>query len=191
MSLAKTLRDCAPVSRGPAARSARPSAPTPSASIIASVSAAADAPRPAALGLVVTNLESVADGTRDRQAGNGHRVASTRIPCLLGVEKPASVGSADRLSGGSRADPHDVGGQPALGCASHSRGVAQAWLHDLSNNRREIHGPPTRPTLADVAHLLGEPRTAVSRGRLLRRPELEPDRIVAKTNRRLSKPPDH
>jgi hypothetical protein len=84
------------------------------------------------VGLDVAGLGRMEGGRRDRQAGNGHRVASARIPPLLGVEEPTSDGSADRLSGGSHADPHDVGGQSALGCASHSRGVAQAWLHDRS-----------------------------------------------------------
>jgi hypothetical protein len=44
----------------------------------------------------------MAGGARDRQAGDGHRLASPRLPTILDVEEPPPQGSTDR-SGGVRA----------------------------------------------------------------------------------------
>jgi hypothetical protein len=81
-----------PLARGPVVRNPRPPAPTPCARTIAVRSAAADAPRPSAVGLVVTGLGSVAHGARVRQTGNGRRVASARLPSLLAWKSRHKIG---------------------------------------------------------------------------------------------------
>jgi hypothetical protein len=73
---------------GPAGRDPRPPAPTPCARTIACASAAADARRPAALGLVVTRLGPVADSARTRQTRNRHRVASARFRLFWSWKSP-------------------------------------------------------------------------------------------------------
>ena len=61
------------------------------------------------------------------------------------MEEPPQDGSANGRSRRPRAHSHDGGDESAVGRSSDSRGIAEAWLHDGTNNRREIHGPPPPP----------------------------------------------
>jgi hypothetical protein len=45
---------------------------------------------PMPLGLAVAGLGELAHGARHRSTGDGHRVASPRLPPVLGVEKSAT-----------------------------------------------------------------------------------------------------
>src|SRR5713226_9455445 len=55
-------------------------------------------------------------------------VASGRLSSLLALEiEPAGRAPANR-DGIARADPADERGEPALGCATHPRRTAQAWV---------------------------------------------------------------
>jgi hypothetical protein len=48
--------------------------------------------RPMPLGLVVAGLGELAHGARHRSTGDRHRVASPRLPLVLGVEQSATHG---------------------------------------------------------------------------------------------------
>ena len=55
-------------------------------------------------------------------------------------------GAADR-NGTAGVDPADEHGESALGCATHSRRTAQAWVQCRSINRREWDGPAVLPVV--------------------------------------------
>jgi hypothetical protein len=65
---------------------------------------------------------------------------------------------------------HTMSAANPLWGAPRLHGSCSSWASQSLNHRREIYGPSTWPTLADVAHLLDEPRAAADRGRRLRRP---------------------
>src|SRR6266851_3575095 len=70
------------------------------------------------LGMAVTSVARLASGTRHRQAGNGHRLASPRLPTVLDLEEPSPRGSTDRPGRCEDADSHHVRSESTLGCAA-------------------------------------------------------------------------
>ena len=56
------------------------------------------------MGLALTTLEWLAIGSEDRQAGNGDRLASTRISAVLELEESSSTGSTFPIGRSNR--PH-------------------------------------------------------------------------------------
>jgi hypothetical protein len=57
----------------------------------------------------------MANGYRDREARDRHRLAPTGLPAVVGVEEPAPLGATDGARRRPHADSHDVAGEPALG----------------------------------------------------------------------------
>src|SRR5262245_11798324 len=74
--------------------------------------------RPVLVGGPLSRLEQLAQGARDRQARNGHRVAPKRIPVLLELEEPTPHWSTWYPEKDPRVDP-----RCALGSAETARGI--------------------------------------------------------------------
>ena len=63
--------------------------------------------RPTFMGLAVPILVSVAIRTRDREAGYGRRLASSRFPLVLDLEgSPRKSWTTERSKGHTRTDPN-------------------------------------------------------------------------------------
>src|SRR5262245_37604840 len=84
------------LTRRVATRSACVAAPTPRAGAVPLSAAGSHARRPLALGVAFACLDRLANGTRYRQTRDGHRLASARLPRILGVEESSPAGSTDR-----------------------------------------------------------------------------------------------
>src|SRR5712692_9409651 len=160
-------------------------APARSAGVTAPAAGAATQPastaredRPVALGRALPHLVRMANGTRDRQAGDRHRLAPTGLPTLVDLEEPPPPGAPDRAGRRPCVDSHDVTGKPALGRASDSWRTDETRDRRLSGDRREIHGAPAPTSFADVAHLLAESHRPDRGGRFLRGPDRDlPPRV--------------
>ena len=94
---ADRTRVCA-LTRGPAARGARVTALAAGAGAVARSAAASQPGRPPALGVVIARMERMANRARVRQARDGPRLASPRLPPFLDMEEPSSPGSTDRAA---------------------------------------------------------------------------------------------
>ena len=126
---------------------------------------------PVALGPVHAPLDRMANGARHRQAGDRHRLAPTGLPAVVDLEKPAPHRATDRAGGHPHADPHDGGGEPAVGRAADSWRTTETRDRRLSGDRREIHGPTAPAAFADLAHVLAESHRPDRGGRFLRGPD--------------------
>ena len=115
-----------PRSGCPAARDPGVSPSAPRAEPIAASATAAHAGRPNAVDLAVEILEPMACGRGDRQARDGPRLASSRLPSLLDVEEPMPQGSTEHSSERPPVDSNDGGSQPVVGRATHSRRTLEA-----------------------------------------------------------------
>src|ERR1700740_2627417 len=75
------------------------------------------------------SMVSVDPGGRyDRPARNAGTLASGRLSSLLALEielAGRAPANRNRIAGTDQADQH---GEPALGCATHSRRTAEAWV---------------------------------------------------------------
>src|SRR5688572_7743882 len=107
------------------ARSAGLAAPSAGPAASATSAIAAHPGGSPAVGVAVSGLERLANRARDRQTGDRHRLASPRLPVVLGVQEPPTHRSTDRASRRARTNSDDVGDEPVLGRASDSRRAAQ------------------------------------------------------------------
>ena len=91
--------------------------------------------------------------SEDRQTGNGDPLASCWLPGLLALEIATAGRATEYLSRNSRPYPRDEHCQPALGCASHSRRIAQARHRCRADYGCEVHGEDQAPTVPRVEDL--------------------------------------
>jgi hypothetical protein len=73
---------------------------------------------PPNLGVALSAVAAIPEGDRGGEAGHRHSMASAGLSPLLALA--VKVRTARNQSRGSKSDPADVQGQPALGCAAHS-----------------------------------------------------------------------
>jgi len=100
-----------------------------------------------ALGLAVTLVERLANGARDREARDRHRLASPGISRVLDVEKSSMHRPIARRRGCPRSDSEDGAGESALGRATNSRRATEIGTGSVSGDGREIHARrPTAPS---------------------------------------------
>src|SRR5947207_14307399 len=84
----------------------------------------------------------------------GERLASTGLPAVVDLEKPAPPGATDRANRRPHADSHDVAGEPALGRAGGSWRSAETRARRLCDHRRDIYGAHAPASVPDLAPLL-------------------------------------
>src|SRR5262245_6087445 len=125
---------------------------------------------PLALGPALAPMDRMADGARDRHAGDRHCVAPTQFPTVVDLEESASPRAPDSARQHPHPDSRDGRGEPALGRAADARRTAEARHRRVSGDRREIHGLSPPGTLADVAHVPEQSRRSARRRRFLRGP---------------------
>src|SRR6266850_340093 len=118
------------------------------------------------------SMVSVDPGGRyDRPARNAGTLASGRLSSLLALEielAGRAPANRNRIAGTDQADQH---GEPALGCATHSRRTAPAWVECRSINRRHVHGQATRTSKSGMADLSAKPRSRHRRHGFVRGPD--------------------
>ena len=143
----------------PGAREPRVAAPTGRPPAHRAASTAANR-RPPVLGPAVPPVGRL-DGchlrrpTRDRDP-----VAADRLQALLDLEEPPErARPPGRRSGGPRAHPTDVHGEPPLGRAADSRGAPEAGHRDLPGDSVQVHRPPSEAAIADLAHVSRQPHS--------------------------------
>jgi hypothetical protein len=105
------------------------------------------------LGVAVADVERLALGVDGRPASHRPRLASSWISLVLAMEKPSAKRTALGPSRRPCADPDHVRRKPTLGRTTHSRRIAQAPSCDQRGVSRQIHGPASTATVADVAHV--------------------------------------
>ena len=125
---------------------------------------------PLALGPAFAHLDRMANGARDRQARDCHRLAPTRLPAVVDLEKPAPHRATDGAGRHPDPDSHDGASESALGGAADSWRTAETRDRHLLGHRRQIPGSPAPAAVADMAHLPAESHRPDCRGRFLRRP---------------------
>lgn len=74
-----------------------------------------------ALGVVVTRVERLANGTGHREARAGHRLAWPRLSRVLDVEESPTLRAPTSRRRNPGPDSDDVAGESAVGRATHSR----------------------------------------------------------------------
>src|SRR3982074_842340 len=97
--------------------------------------------------------------------------AAGRLSSLLALEIELAGRAPANREGVASADPADEHGEPALGCATHPRRTAQAWVSPRSINRPPVHGETTWTALSGVEDLSAKPRSGHCRHGYVRRPE--------------------
>src|SRR2546425_3997124 len=113
------------------ARSARVTAPAAGAAAHPTATGAAREDRPLALGRARAPLDRVANGARNRQTGDRHRLAPTGLPAVVDLGEPAPPWATDGARRRPHADSHDVAGEPALGRAEDSWRTAETRARRL------------------------------------------------------------
>ena len=78
-------------------------------------------------------------------AGHDHALASSRVSSILALEVSRPVGTPQDQWRTARTHSAAEPGEPALGCAPHSRGIAQAWVRGRRVDGLQVHDPPPRP----------------------------------------------
>jgi putative transposase len=102
----------------------------------------------------------MANGTRDRQARNRHRLAPTGLPAVVDLEEPAPHGTIDRAVGRPHADSHDGASNPRWG-APRIHGellklgidVSQATVATYMGRRRQ---PPSQTWRTFLPNHIGQ-----------------------------------
>jgi len=145
----------------------RPAAPDRGPATIREA-AAAEAERSRILGAAVEDLGRVGEVARLGQARDRDPLASQGFPAVLAMEEPWTR-AAQGLCRDPGSDPADVPGEPALGCATHTRRVAQTRHRDQPGRRLQVHGAATEAAVSGVAGILDEPRQGHRVGGLLHR----------------------
>jgi transposase InsO family protein len=118
--------------------------------------------RPVALGLAVGCLERLAHGTRNRETGDGHRLASAGPPVVLDLEESPTQRATADLHRCPRSDSENGERESALGRTANSRGTPEARFRHLPGNGCKVHGATDFVAVAVVAHVPGEPRPAIA-----------------------------
>jgi len=166
---------------------------TPSAAGVATVSTAPPAPGengPVALGVVGTFMEWLANGSRDREAGDRHRLASQGLSPVVDLEEspprrrptvPADLRTLVRTM--SRDNP--LWGAPRIHgeLLKLGRDVSQATV-------AKYMARPPMPPLAVVAHVPDEPSPADCGSGFLRRPYRHLPTVVRAGHPRARAPSD-
>src|SRR5262249_48462290 len=132
----------------PGAREPRVAAPTrcPPARRAASTPAAL---RPAVLGPAVPTVERVGGGRLHGPTRDRHPLAADRLQALLDLEEPPERARPPKHRPGTPSThPTNVSGQPPLGRAADSRGTPDAGHRDLAGDGVQVHGPPSKATVA-------------------------------------------
>src|ERR1700731_950784 len=110
-------------------------------------------------------------GSHNHPARDARTLAQSWLSLLLALEgAPTGRATADR-HGAARAGPADERGEPALGCATHPRRTAQAWVWRRSINRRQVHGQATWTSESGMADLSAKPRSGHCRHGSVRGPD--------------------
>src|SRR4029453_2061643 len=110
--------------------------------------------RPTFLDMGVKHLARLALRSCPRETGNSRRLASQRFPILLDLEKPARPSRETFGSQGRpRAGPQHEQSQSALGSSAGSWRNPQTRNRALAGDRRQVHGPASKATLANLAHV--------------------------------------
>ena|SRR5215472_15060980 len=92
------------------------------------------------LGGALSNLGSLAASLAPGQRGHRRGLATERLQNLLGQSFAAKEwGTAAREFRAQGVNQADGGCEPLLGCASHSRGIAQAGNRDFRAYGFEAH----------------------------------------------------
>jgi hypothetical protein len=146
------------LARRTAAGSAGVAAPVAGASTVTAAAVAACEDGPLALDGALERVDRVARSARHRDTGDGDRVAPPRLSVVLDMEEPPAHRPTDRARRRARADSDDVADEPAMGRASNPRRTPETRNRRQSVHGCERHGPPSTSAVADVAHVLGEPR---------------------------------
>ena len=123
------------------------------------------------LGVAVTRVERLANGTRHREARDRRRLASDGLSAVLGLEESSAHGPAARPSRCARADSEGGARESALGRATDPRRAAEARRAGLTGNHCEVHRAAGDTALAVMPHLRGHSRRSDRGGRFLRRPD--------------------
>jgi hypothetical protein len=96
-------------------------------------------------GLVIVKPETVITWQR-----RGFRLFWTWKSCHRGGRR--------NIAAEVRTLAHHVKRESPMGCAADSRRTAEAWYQHLADNRRNVHASPAATTVANVAHVPGQPR---------------------------------
>ena len=91
-----------------------------------------------ALDLAVSRVERLANGSRHRETGDGHRVASPRRPVVLDVEESATQWTSARRRGCAPPHSDDVEGQSALGRATNARRAYEIGTAAVSGAYQQV-----------------------------------------------------
>src|SRR5260370_22799430 len=128
------------------------------------------APRPSLLAVALPPVGWVARGAPCRCAPDRNSLAPARLPCFLDLEVTSRTGgSTTGQPRACRTRAYDGSRQSALGLATHSWRVAQAWPRSLAAHGCPAHAAPPEVTLSDLAHVPPELRLRPGLRRLLRR----------------------
>lgn len=119
-----------------------PRPPAPACDLSANLSPSpAQAERPHLLVVDLPSLVRLARGPSDRSTGDGHRLATTKVPRTLEeTDWIESTGPPCRLWGRARSRPADVLSESALGRPSHRRRAT----HDRDRSREGPYSAKTR-----------------------------------------------
>ena len=110
-----------PVTCRAAPRGPRTPASTAGTATVTTSTTAPGESGPVALGVAVMRVGRLANGRRDREAGNRRRLASPGLPLVLDMEKSPPPRTTARRRRCPRPDSDDVRAQPAVGSTTHSR----------------------------------------------------------------------
>ena len=108
--------------------------------------------RASLLGLALRLVARLYRDIENRQAGYADALAPSGVPALLELAIPNSPRrqTADP-EGGSKSDPAHLSGESPLGRASRAWGTADAGDPGLRGHGVQVHDPPARTTVAELA----------------------------------------
>ena len=107
----------------------------------------------------------------DRQAGDGHPLASGRVSVVLAMEVARSSRQAKSATRNPPADPRHEPRQPAVGRSPDPRRTPQARHRCGSDLGREIYGKTPETSIARMEDVLAHPRRWNRRNGSLCRPD--------------------
>ena len=126
------------------------------------------------MGRSLASLARLAVGAGHRQAGDRHRVASSRLSPVLDLEEPSAHRTTGRAGRRPRADPRAVDGESPVGGASNPRRTAEAGNTHQPVDRSQVHATASAPAVSNVENLPRQSRQP-DHGR---RPVRRADRLV-------------
>src|SRR5256885_1950483 len=126
------------------------------------------------LDVALAVVDTVERSAPCRKTADGNSLAPAELSRFLDLEvPPRAIGQTTGRRGACGSRAYHGAGEPALGCATHPRRIAEARVRRLAAHRGAAYAASPATTIADMEDVSPKPRRRPCLSRLLRRADCD------------------